>query len=260
MNFDQISKFLVDDFFVFNKEYTHDDLYKVFCENFSIELLEDLQVTPNLFKAFTHKSFEHETNGLFPNNEKLEFLGDAVLELIISDLLFKIFKNKNEGELSKLRSAIVNENTLREIAKFLNLGKFILLGKGEYKEKGHEKDSLLSDTFEAFLGAYYLDHGIEQTTMLMTTLIHNLKERYGKDYLNESILFQFDAKSTLQEIVMKKFKTTPKYESLEITENGEKLFKVNVIIDNKSLGEVVHRSKKKAMQLVAKNVLENKLV
>lgn len=260
MNFDQISKFLADDFFVFNKTYQASELVEVFEKNFSLNLIDDLKVTPNLFQAFTHKSFEHETNGKFKNNEKLEFLGDAVLELMISELLFKIFQSKNEGELSKLRSAIVNEVTLSEIASLLGLGKYILLGKGEFKEKGHEKESLLSDTFEAFLGAYYLDYGIDQTLSMFTSLLHNLKVKCGKDYLNESILFQFDAKSTLQEIVMKKFKTTPRYESREIINDGEKLFEVQIIVNDKPLAQVVHRSKKKAMQIVAKNVLENKLV
>ena len=260
MNFDQISKYLNDDFFVFNKSCKQEDIYQICRKKFALKYLDELELSPNLFTALVHKSFKHEKNVIEKNNEKLEFLGDAVLELIISEFLFQSYPDKSEGDLSKLRSAIVNETTLTEIAKHIDLGRFILLGKGELKEKGYEKESLLSDTFEAILGAIYLDQGLDKTVLLFGKLLQDIKTKTGHDYLSENIILSFDAKSKLQEIVMKKYKTTPRYEAHEIESAQGKVFEVTLIVGEKTFGKTQHASKKKAMQLLAKEVLEKNIL
>lgn len=248
-----VSEFFINEYFLFNKDYTQNDLVAQITEKIPSIFNYQFNDKNLLLNALTHKSFAHEVKVSLENNEKLEFLGDSVLQIFVSEFLYENFKDLDEGALSKLRSAIVNEKTLSEIANFYKINCYILLGKGELKNKGHEKDSILSDTFEALLGAIYLDAGYTKTKEIFMTLIKNY-EQLAKPIFDQSIILDFDAKSRLQEVVMAKYKSNPKYVSHEISQNS---FEVKIFINNVEVNSVIHSSKKKAMQILAKQVLEN---
>lgn len=120
--------------------------------------------------ALTHRSFAHEAGGI-PTNERLEFLGDTVLGLVVTEALYRRHPDLPEGELAKMRAATVSQRSLASIARHLGLGKFVLLGKGEMRTRGFDKDSILSDTVEALIGATYLSHGLETTRELVHRLV-----------------------------------------------------------------------------------------
>ncbi|MDR1150241.1 MAG: ribonuclease III [Clostridiales bacterium] len=194
--------------------------------------------------ALTHSSFSHE------NNERLEFLGDAVLELIITEFLFKSFVDFREGELTKLRSKIVCEYNLANLAKKLDLGKFLKLSNGEDKSNGREKNSILSDTVEAIIGAMFLDCGLKKTKKIVLSLIDK------KNGLN-NIKFE-DSKSKLQEIIQKFSKEPIVYKIIKETgPDHEKNYVVRAIHKNAVLGEGSGKSKKEAEQLAAFDYLDN---
>ncbi|MCK0118727.1 MULTISPECIES: ribonuclease III [Isoptericola] len=137
------------------------------------ELLEKLGVhlDPELLVlALTHRSFAHEAGGI-PTNERLEFLGDTVLGLVVTEALYRRHPDKPEGELAKMRAATVSQRSLAAIARRLELGRYVLLGKGEMRTRGYDKDSILSDTVEALLGATYLSHGLEVSRDLVHRLV-----------------------------------------------------------------------------------------
>lgn len=155
--------------------------------------------------AMTHSSYANELSRnrtTIPNNERLEFLGDAVLELVTSEFIYNDKKSMAEGKLSKLRASIVCEPSLAICARHLELGKYLFLGKGEASTGGRERDSILSDAFEALIGAIYLDGGLEPAT----THIH----RFVLDNLEENQLFR-DGKTVLQELTQKYYQCTPVY-------------------------------------------------
>lgn len=133
-------------------------------EALGVELDPDILVL-----ALTHRSFAHEAGGI-PTNERLEFLGDSVLGLVATEALYRRFPDLPEGELAKMRSAVVSQRALAEVARTLDLGSYILLGKGETRTGGADKDSILSDTVEAIIGAVYLSHGLE----VARTFVHSL--------------------------------------------------------------------------------------
>lgn len=208
-----------------------------------------------LFEAFTHKSFAHESKFDLSNNERLEFLGDSVLQLVVSEKLIKAHPGEKEGKLSKLRSSIVNENSLSELGKYIGVNKLILLGKGELLERGHNKNSLIANCFEAYLGALYVSNGYESAK----NTILNIFETYAqenKDLFAIEAIENFDAKSRLQEKLMKIYKELPKYEANEIEGDKEKLFTIKVNVAGRVLGEITHKSKKKGMQALAKKILK----
>lgn len=194
--------------------------------------------------ALTHSSYANEHHmKRTENNERVEFLGDAVLELIISDYLFRTYKKKNEGKLTKLRSSLVCEYTLAMCAKDISLGKYLLLSKGEDMTGGRERDSILSDAFESLIGAIYLDQGYEQAKTFV--------EKYLLQDVEDKTLF-YDAKTILQEMVQKDAGHNVKYKL--IAEKGPdhcKEFTVSVCLDDKALGTGVGRTKKAAEQQAA---------
>lgn len=180
-----------------------------------------------LKQALTHSSFTNEQKiNKTKNYERLEFLGDAVLELVSSEFLFRLHPNMPEGELTKLRASMVCEPSLAFCAKDLELGRFMLLGKGEEATGGRDRDSITSDAMEAVIGAVYLDGGMMP----------------AKDFINRFILSDledkklfYDSKSSLQELVQKRFKKNVSYELLE--ESGpehNKTFRVSVYMEDKS--------------------------
>lgn len=200
-----------------------------------------------LSRAFTHKSFSHEFN--VPHQEQLEFLGDAVLQLVLTDELFKKFPDFKEGELSKLRSALVNEKSLAVIAKGLKLDELIIVGKGEYKKKLFLQDTVLADTFEALLANMYLYNGLEFTKEKFLLWLNS----FIPEAFKENFLEHFDAKSKLQELVLSKYKKLPRYTS-EAT--GE-LFEVTLWINEVPVQKGIFPSKKSGEKELAQTVLKN---
>lgn len=206
-----------------------------------------------LKKSLSHKSYINENK--FPNldhNERLEFLGDAVLELGISDLLMHYFSSSREGEMSKLRASIVNETALSELSRKLDLGKYIFLGKGEEQCDGRDKNSLLADAFEAILGAIYLDSDFTSVFKIIKLLFVPIIVRATTEDINR------DYKTKLQEEVQNRFKLSPQYKlANEIGPDHEKTFEIHLYLSGRKIGEGIGKSKKQAEQNAAHNALES---
>lgn len=205
-----------------------------------------------LEEAFTHRSYLNENpQRNLVSNERLEFLGDAVLSFLVSKLLFQKFPRLPEGDLTNLRSAIVCTKTLCRTAKNLNLGEKLKLSRGEETSGGRNNPSLLANTFEAFLGALYLDQGIEEAeNFLKTCLFPFLSEIIKSDSYK-------DFKSRFQEIVQEKAKISPVYKILKtIGPDHAKKFTVGVYVKEKLIGQGSGWSKQEAEQEAAKTALE----
>ena len=196
--------------------------------------------------ALTHKSYANEIGGL-PHNERLEFLGDAVLGMIVADALMRAHPTASEGTLSRLRAGLVNSRSLAEAARKLDLGLALRLGKGETRTGGAEKASLLADAFEATLGAMHRDLGYGASRRLVLTVFGDqLGER-------ETRLEDRDYKTRLQELSQAQFQETPAYEV--VAEEGpdhEKAFEVSVFFDGKIQATGRGRSKKAAARDAAR--------
>jgi len=205
---------------------------------------------PNLLRhALTHRSYAHEQN--VEDNEVLEFLGDAVLELIIRDYLIKAYPYLTEGELSKLKAYLVAESTLANIARKIHLGEALLLGKGEMKNQGWDKDSILCDALEAILAAIYLDGGFKEAYNVLlglySPLIKKIRPDFNKDY-----------KSILQERLQSTQKILPRYKILRVIgPDHNPTFEAGLFIKNKMLGRGIGKSRKEAEQAAAKEALKN---
>ncbi|MDY2727338.1 MAG: ribonuclease III [Anaerostipes faecalis] len=197
-----------------------------------------------LTHALIHSSYANERKmSKDKNNERLEFLGDAVLELVTSDYLFRIYKKEPEGKLTKLRASLVCEPTLAMCAKDISLGDYLLLSRGEDMTGGRERDSILSDAFEAVIGAIYLDQGLEAARTFIETYLM-------KDVENK-VLF-FDAKTHLQEIVQGEGNETLQY--VLVKEEGpdhKKQFTIEARLGNTVIGTGVGGRKKTAEQHAA---------
>ena len=206
----------------------------------------------HLRRALTHKSYANEKRLVATeHNERYEFLGDAVLELAISDLLMDRFPESTEGDLSKLRAAMVNEDMLAAIARQLELGTFLALGKGEEQTGGRDKPSLPSDAFEAVLGAVYVDRGFERARSIV--------EKHVKDVLVEagSAGFVKDYKTKLQEEAQSRFRAVPRYRLLkEIGPDHRKEFEVSLSMNGETWAIGRGQSKKSAEQDAARQALE----
>lgn len=202
-----------------------------------------------LTQAFTHKSWVNENKGKRESNERLEFLGDAVLEIVVSDALYKQFPEKEEGYLTALRANLVNTVNLAKLAKKLNIGKEIYLSKGEEDTKGRQNPSLLADTMEAIIGAIYLDQGMQKAAeFIKKNLLTEVPEKI-KEPLK-------DAKSRLQERVQADGYPTPKYKVVK--ENGpdhNKTFVVEVSVNGDIKGRGKGRNKAEAAQNAAEKAL-----
>ncbi|MCH7530009.1 ribonuclease III [Patescibacteria group bacterium] len=205
-----------------------------------------------LMQAFVHRSYLNEHRDFdIEHNERLEFLGDAVLELIVTDYLFNTYKNKPEGELTVFRSALVNTNTLSNAAVVLNMNDYLLLSRGEAKDTGRARQYILANTFEAFIGALYLDRGYDAAKGFITKTILPLTDGIVKDRLWQ------DSKSHFQEKSQEKMGVTPEYKTLK--EDGpdhDKRFVVGVFLDAKQIGEGEGKSKQEAEQDAAKAALK----
>ena len=195
--------------------------------------------------ALTHKSAK---NG--HNNERLEFLGDAVMDLIVGEYLFKKFSS-DEGDLSKLRAALVNESSFSKFAKFLGIGENLNMSLSEERNGGREKPSLLSDAFEAIMGAVYLESGLQNTARIATAILEIL---YPRISFNELVK---DYKTALQELTQAKFGVTPEYILLGSSgPDHKKSFEMAALVSGKRLSSAVGASKKEAEQKCAQIALE----
>lgn len=202
----------------------------------------------NLLKnALLHKSLGNERKEYKnQNNERLELLGDAVLDLIVAEYLYKNYRNASEGTIAKLKAMIVSEPILAKISRQIGVGKFLMLSRGEVISGGRNRESILADSFEAILGAVYIDSNLDEARVFA---LSHIKQYIDHIEENEDIL---DFKSILQEYVQKEFKTVPTYEL--VAERGPdhmKEFEIQVIVGNYK-EKAVARNKKKAEQLSAK--------
>jgi len=203
------------------------------------------------YQAFTHSSYVNEHRQLkVKDNERLEFLGDAVLELTVSHYLFNIKPELSEGEMTKIRAQLVCEASLEAYARNLGVGKLMLLGRGEELSGGRERPTVLADAFEAFLGAMYLDVGMEIVHDFVHKIIH-------RAYQNGEIKQVFDYKSTLQELVQADSKKAIEYRI--VSEKGpahNRSFESAVLLDEIILGKGTGKTKKEAEQRAAKSAIE----
>ena len=203
-----------------------------------------------LQNALAHSSYANEVRGGVTSNERLEFLGDSVLSIIVSSYIYENFKKMPEGELTRLRSSLVCEKTLCGFSRQINLGEFLLLGKGERKNGGADRDSILADAFEAVLAAIYLDGGIKPAREFVMRFVLNELESYDvkadfKDY-----------KTLLQEIVQRNPEESVRY--ILTGESGpdhDKLFTVEVLLNSNTIGKGTGKSKKDAEEMAAKQAL-----
>jgi ribonuclease III len=199
--------------------------------------------------ALTHRSFAFE-NGLSVTNERLEFLGDAVLGLVITDLAYREFPDLSEGELAKLRAATVNMTSLAEVARDLELGELVLLGKGEEMSGGRDKTSILADAMEAVLGAVYLDRGLAGTRRLIERLFWPRMEAYARGEGDR------DYKTGLQEMASQDMGSVPEYRIVSRGPDHAKEFTATVYLGGKRWGQGRGRSKKEAEQRAARQAFE----
>jgi len=201
--------------------------------------------------AFIHRSYLNEIKEKIESNERLEFLGDSILSFIVSEYLFKTYPEFDEGVLTNLRSMVVNTKSLANASESLNFGKFLKLSKGEEDSNGRKNESILANTFEAFIGALFLDQGIEAVKdFLQTIIIPRIDEYVQKKVFK-------DPKSLLQEFVQAKKQNSPLYKVLN--EEGPahaKTFTIGVFVDENQLGEGIGRSKQEAEEIAARVALE----
>lgn len=223
-------------------------------DDFSI-VLQKLNLAfrnPNLLEqAFIHRSYLNENKKPLESNERLEFLGDSVLSLITSTHLFLLRPGDEEGDLTNLRSYIVKTKSLAEAAQKLDLGSYLKMSKGEEQSGGRNNPQLLANTYEALLGAVYLDQGFEAAKKLINETLLPLFEKELKSGPPK------DAKSLLQEIVQEKIKQSPHYKILETKgPDHAKQFIVGVFIQGKEYGKGEGHSKQEAEELSASEALE----
>jgi ribonuclease-3 len=201
-----------------------------------------LQVDAGLLeRALTHRSFAYENGGL-PTNERLEFLGDSVLGLVVTDTLYRTHPDLPEGQLAKLRAAVVNMRALAEVARTLGLGAFIRLGRGEETTGGRDKSSILADTVEAVIGAVYLDRGLEVAAALVHRLFDGLVEEAS------GLGAGLDWKTSLQELTATLGLGVPDYQVSEEGPDHEKTFTAQVLVAGQARGSGTGRNKKEAEQ------------
>ena len=204
-----------------------------------------------LNQAFTHRSFANELGESAENNERLEFLGDSVLGLAVSEYLYENLPDQPEGELARIKSFVVSEASLSEIARKLRVDNYILIGRGEEYSGGRSKKAILADCLEAIIGAYYLDSGFQPSRrfvhqMLIPEINKVLENKHAKDY-----------KTLLQEYVQKRMKTYPRYKVVQKTgPDHDRTFWIEVHVGDRSFGAGKGKNKKEAEQEAARIAFE----
>ncbi len=202
-------------------------------------------IEPGLMtQALTHRSYAYEHGGL-PTNERLEFLGDAVLGIVVTDALYTAHPDLPEGQLAKMRAAVVNTRALADVARRLELGRWLRLGRGEEVTGGRDKNSILADTMEAVIGAVYLDRGIAGATTMVRALFAPVMQAAA------AVGAQQDWKTALQEVMAARGLGVPDYRISESGPDHEKRFAAVVHVEDAPRGVGEGRSKKEAEQIAA---------
>lgn len=221
-----------------------------------IQFLEDIlgekvKDQKRIENAFVHRSYTNEfRKKSTETNERLEFLGDAVLDMIVTEELMKRFPTESEGSLSKFRSMLVNEKTLAIVSKEIGVGPYLKLGKGEEQSNGREKPSILSDTFEAIIGGLYLSNGMADTSKFIWHVLGSLIEKVDAQAHKQ------DYKTTLQEMAQRLLKTIPRYQiAYQEGPDHQRTFETEVLILEQVMGRGKGRSKKESEQLAAKDAI-----
>ncbi len=201
-------------------------------------------------RALTHRSYAAEEN-LDYDNQRLEFLGDAVLEIIFTEYLFKRYPDEPEGMLTQMRAGLAQEQALAALAREIELGDFLRLGHGEIETGGNDRDSTLADAFEALLGAIYLDSGMKAAKQFILPLVEKLHPEPNQ------LLLNLNPKGTLQELTQKHWNTAPSYEVIEVMgPDHAPSYTVNVLVNQKVLGSGKAQKRKVAESYAARNALE----
>lgn len=201
--------------------------------------------------ALTHKSYANEAGGAVADNQRLEFLGDAVLGLVVSDLLYQVRPALSEGEMSKIRAYLVREESLRQIARTFQLGTHLRLGKGEDQSGGRDKASILADAFEALVGAIHLDGGFDLAYQFIEGIFRPVIAESGTEPMDR------DYKTRLQEFCQARYGKAPSYRV--VSDSGPdhaKVFEVEILAGRAVLAKGRGRSKKEAEQRAAQDALE----
>jgi ribonuclease-3 len=215
-------------------------MYEILTGTLGISVKEEL-----LQLAFTHRSFAYESGGL-PTNERLEFLGDSVLGLLITEELYARFPDFDESKLSPIRSGVVNTRALAHIARELKIGEFLRIGKGEESSGGREKNSILADALEALVGVIYLQHGFTKTAEVVLKWFGPIIDEASKAGAS------LDGKTALQEIAASKNLTSPEYEIEESGPDHDKSFTAVAILSGEKFPMGSGKSKREAEQVAAK--------
>lgn len=226
----------------------YEKLYKLF-EEFGIDIIDE----KTLQQAFIHRSYLNESKDKsLHSNERLEFLGDSVLSLIVSDYLYKTYTELPEGQLTNYRSSIVKTGSLAESSKNLGLGEYLLMARGETESGGKENPSLLADTYEALLGVIYLSNGFEKAQAFVRhTLLGRLAEIISAGSYR-------DFKSVFQEVIQEKYRVSPVYTVVATSgPDHAKEFEVEVLVQDKVYAHGKGRSKQEAEQAAAKSALDS---
>jgi len=204
-----------------------------------------------LDQALTHKSYANEQGEGVVHNERLEFLGDAVLDLVVSHMLHDVQPRLNEGDMSRIRAHLVNEESLGKVARSFGLGQYLVLGRGEERTGGCEKASILADAFEALVAAIYLDGGFDLVFSFVESVFRPVIEASGTGALER------DYKTRFQEYCQARYGKAPSYRLVgESGPDHQKNFEVEICLGNRSLGHGRGRNKKEAEQRAAQDALE----
>ncbi len=218
-------------------------------EKFKYKINYEFNNKALLKEALTHRSYTVENN-LSYDNQRLEFLGDAVLQILLTEFLYLRYPDKDEGAMTKMRSAMVQQEALAKVARKMELGKFIFAGKGEIESGGADRDSTLSDLFEAFIGAYYLDAGFANVRNFVQNLMNEAFPEPDK------LLPALNPKGTLQEYTQKKWGITPEYEVISVTgPDHNPAYLVGVAVNGKINTEGAASNRKQAESQAARNAL-----
>lgn len=212
-----------------------------------LEVLAELGISirPELLdRALTHRSYAYEQGGL-PTNERLEFLGDSVLGLVVTEHLFTLYPDMSEGQLAKLRAAVVNSRALADVARGLHLGSLIKLGRGEETTGGRDKSSILADTTEAVIGAVFVEHGIEKSRLFVHHLFDPVMDRVA------TLGAGLDWKTSLQELCSLRGLEAPQYLVTEAGPDHAKTFTASVLLAGQTYGPGEGHNKKEAEQKAA---------
>ncbi len=209
-----------------------------------------IAVDPELLVlALTHRSFAHEAGGI-PTNERLEFLGDAVVGIVVTEYLYRRLPDRPEGELAKMRAASVSQRALAQTARTLDLGRYVLLGKGELATGGRDKDSILCDTIEAVIGAIYLGHGLEATRAVVERLVGPTLEAAA------TLGAGLDWKTSVQELAAERSLGVPSYRVVGTGPDHERYFTAELVLGEVAWGVGEGPSKKIAEQEAASRAYE----